>query len=132
VKMDLMIWAETTIEVSHTVNYPITKYGKKGGYDMHGHSYWIKGFIRSYFPQPTTETKKRVDPPSVEKLSIDMKRIAKKIDHKCLNMTVQCGTMEGLAKYFFNELKKRKYTPLKIQIERKSMGVGLEYTNVSD
>lgn len=124
----VIIWAEATVEVCHVVSHPITIHGMEGGYPMHGHSYWIKAHVESVIPTFTTKEAPRLDPPSVEKLQKDLKEAVKEVDHNCLNMYVECGTMEGLAKYVFEKLLVMKWNPIKVQIERKSLGVGAEYS----
>ena len=110
----IMLFAETTIEVSHVVDNSITNQTM-----IHGHSYWVKVYVTTY----------RVNPFPVEDLQKDLQRVCKTLDHQHLNLRVQCGTMEGIAEYVENEFVNHlNYTNLvQIDILRKSMGVGISY-----
>ena len=110
----MILFAENTIEVSHVVDCNVTNQTM-----IHGHSYWIKVYVKSY----------TVNPFPVEKLQKDLQDVCKTLDHQHLNLRVQCGTMEGIAEYVENEfVNKLNYTDLaQIDISRKSMGVGLTY-----
>lgn len=109
----MILWAEKTIECSHTVSEEITK-----NKTVHGHSYWIRLYVTSCVKNPV----------SVESLQNALHTVCRILDHKHLNDWVPEGTMEAMAQWLFENLKCRfTYDIKKIVIERKSLGVGVEF-----
>ena len=84
----MLLFAENTIEVSHVVDSNITKQTM-----IHGHSYWIKVFVKTF----------SVNPFPVEDLQRDLQMVCKTLDHQHLNFKVENGTMEGIAEYVESE-----------------------------
>ena len=108
----MLLYSETTIEVSHQVASPIAQQNT-----IHGHSYWIRVFVKTSVEFPTP----------VEKLQEDVNTIGKMLDHTHLNNEVPEGTMESIARWFEKKIKDKQYDLKKIIVERKSMGIGVEY-----
>ena len=108
----MLLYSETTIEVSHQVASPIALQNT-----IHGHSYWIRVFVKTSVEFPTP----------VEKLQEDVDTIGKMLDHTHLNNEVPEGTMESIARWFEKKIKDKQYDLKKIIVERKSMGIGVEY-----
>jgi|KNS12Surf_metaT_FD_contig_123_10435_length_917_multi_3_in_2_out_0_2 6-pyruvoyl-tetrahydropterin synthase len=108
----MLLYAETTIEVSHCVLSPVAEREQ-----IHGHSYWIRIYV-------LTDTNR---PVPVEKLKEDLKKVSKNIDHTHLNNKIPDGTMESIAKWFANEFEVTGYHVKKVSVIRKSMGIGVDY-----
>lgn len=110
---EFSIWAEKTIECSHQVSKKIAK-----NENIHGHSYWIKIIVKSSLIEPTP----------VESLQNALATVCRIIDHKHLNDFVPEGTMEAMAYFIYENFDARyTYKIYKIIIERKSLGVGVEF-----
>ena len=108
-----LLWAEKTIECSHTTYEEITKHKH-----VHGHSYWVRLYVKSSASNPV----------SVESLQNALHTVCRILDHKHLNDWVLEGTMEAMAQWLFENLDARfTYDIKKIEIERKSLGVGVEF-----
>ena len=58
----MLLYAETTIEVSHRISSPVAEREQ-----IHGHSYWIRVYV-------LTDTKR---PVPVEQLNEDLKKVSK-------------------------------------------------------
>ena len=99
-------WVETTCELSHQVNNLL------GVPVIHGHSYWIRVYAESDGTY------------SANSFKAQLLRCVRKIDHSNMNDKISCGTMEGLAKWIAENLQFKGVT--RIQIERKSLGYGVE------
>ena len=108
----MLLYAETTIEVSHRVLSPVSEREQ-----IHGHSYWIRVYVL------TSPTK----PVPVEKLREDLKKISINIDHTHLNDKIPDGTMESIATWFAKQFEATEYQVKKISVCRKSMGIGVNY-----
>ena len=108
----MLLYAETTIEVSHRVLSPVSEREQ-----IHGHSYWIRVYVLT---SPTR-------PVPVEKLREDLKKVSIIIDHTHLNDKIPDGTMESIATWFAKQFEATEYQVKKISVCRKSMGIGVNY-----
>jgi len=108
----MLLYAETTIEVSHRVLSPVAEREQ-----IHGHSYWICVYVLTSANRPVP----------VEKLREDLKKVSKNIDHTHLNDKIPDGTMESIATWFAKQFEATEYQVKKISVCRKSMGIGVDY-----
>ncbi|MEL0326241.1 MAG: 6-carboxytetrahydropterin synthase [Burkholderiaceae bacterium] len=108
----MLLYAETTIEVSHRVLSPVAEREQ-----IHGHSYWIRIYV-------LTDTD---SPVPVEKLKKDLETVSKTIDHTHLNDKIPEGTMESIAIWFAKQFEATEYQVKKVSVSRKSMGIGVDY-----
>ena len=108
----MLLYAETTIEVSHRVLSPVAEQEQ-----IHGHSYWIRVYVLTDADRPMP----------VEKLKKDLEIISKTIDHTHLNDKIPDGTMESIARWFAKQFEATEYQVKKVSIIRKSMGIGVDY-----
>lgn len=103
------LWAETTCELGHSVKSPL------GIETLHGHSYWVRVYVESSVNNPV----------SVVDLKAWLEKLLYEIDHRVMNHQIPSGTMEEFALWIKKNLT--IFKPTRIQIERKSLGVGVEY-----
>ena len=108
----MLLYAETTIEVSHRVLSPVAEREQ-----IHGHSYWIRVYVLTDADRPMP----------VEKLKKDLARVSKTIDHTHLNDKIPDGTMESIAAWFAKQFEATEYQLKKVSVIRKSMGIGVDY-----
>lgn len=103
------LWAETTCELGHSVKSPL------GIETLHGHSYWIRVYVESSVDNPIS--------------AVDLKawliKLLHQIDHRVMNDQIPTGTMEELAIWI--KVNMTLFKPIRIQIERKSLGLGVDY-----
>lgn len=109
--MSCELWAETTLELSHTLQEPV------GVPTMHGHSYWVRVYVETDWIEPTP----------LPKLQEAMQRI-QKYDHTHMNTWLLDPTMERLAEFVAGQVVGVRVT--RVQVERKSLGTGVEYRPV--
>lgn len=103
------LWAEATCELSHSVKSPL------GVEVVHGHSYWVRMSVESD-PQ---------NPVSAMELKAWLQKLLRQIDHGMMNNLIPSGTMEEMALWIASNMT--LFKPTRIQIERKSLGVGVDY-----
>ena len=108
----MLLYAETTIEVSHRVLSPVAEREQ-----IHGHSYWIRIYVLTNADNPVP----------VEKLKKYLETVSKTIDHTHLNDKIPDGTMESIATWFAEQFEAIEYQVKKVSISRKSMGIGVDY-----
>ena len=108
----MLLYAETTIEVSHRVLSPVAEREQ-----IHGHSYWIRVYVLTDADRPKP----------VEKLKKDLETFSKTIDHTHLNDKIPDGTMESIAAWFAKQFETTEYQVRKVSVIRKSMGIGVDY-----
>ena len=104
------LWAEATCELSHQVSEKI------GIPVMHGHSYWVRVYVES----------SERDPVSAISLQAWLRHQLNIIDHGVMNNEVPTGTMEELSKWVAKKMSDL-FKVTRVQIERKSLGVGVEH-----
>lgn len=103
------LWAEATCELAHSVKSPL-------GVDViHGHSYWVRMSVESD-PQ---------NPVRAMELQAWLQKLLRQIDHGMMNNLIPSGTMEEMALWI--EANMTIFKPTRIQIERKSLGLGIDY-----
>lgn len=95
--------------MAHQVEDPI------GVPRLHGHSYWVRVYIQSDVDEIV----------SAIQVQADLRRHLRTIDHSLMNETLKTGTMEEMARWVAKEMSGWK--PTKVSIERKSLGVGVDY-----
>ena len=108
----MLLYAETTIEVSHRVLSPVAEREQ-----IHGHSYWIRVYVLTDADRPMP----------VEKLKKELETVSRTIDHTHLNDKIPDGTMESIAAWFAKQFEATEYQVKKVSVIRKSMGIGVDY-----
>ena len=108
----MLLYAETTIEVSHRVLSPVAEREQ-----IHGHSYWIRVYVLTDADRPMP----------VEKLKKELETVSRTIDHTHLNDKIPDGTMESIATWFAKQFESTEYQVKKVSVIRKSMGIGVDY-----
>ena len=108
----MLLYAETTIEVSHRVLSPVAEREQ-----IHGHSYWIRVYVLTDADRPMP----------VEKLKKDLETVSKTIDHTHLNDKIPDGTMAVSYIWFAKQFEATEYQVKKVSVCRKSMGIGVDY-----
>ena len=108
----MLLYAETTIEVSHRVLSPVAEREQ-----IHGHSYWIRVYVLTDADRPMP----------VEKLKKELETVSRTIDHTHLNDKIPDGTMESIAAWFAKRFEATEYQVKKVSVIRKSMGIGVDY-----
>lgn len=103
------MWVEAVCEMAHRVDDPI------GIPRLHGHSYWVRVYVLSDVDQLVSSIQ----------VQADLRRHLRSIDHSLMNDTLSSGTMEEMARWVAGEMSGWKVT--RVIIERKSMGVGVEF-----
>lgn len=103
------MWVEAVCEMAHRVEDPI------GVPRLHGHSYWVRVYVASDVDQIV----------SAIQVQADLRRQLRGLDHSLMNDTLPSGTMEELARWVAAKMSGWKVT--RVAIERKSLGVGVEF-----
>jgi len=106
---NMELWAEVTCELAHSVKSPI------GIEVVHGHSYWVRMYVESDPSNPIPATE----------LKAWLQKLMRQIDHGMMNEHIPSGTMEEMAKWIAANMT--LFKPTRIQIERKSLGLGVDY-----
>ena len=103
------LWAEATCELCHSVKSEL------GVEAIHGHSYWVRMSVKSDLNNPIRATE----------LQAWLQKLLRQIDHGMMNNLIPSGTMEEMALWI--EANMTIFKPTRIQIERKSLGLGVDY-----
>lgn len=103
------LWAEATCELCHSVKSEL------GVEAIHGHSYWVRMSVKSDPNNPIRATE----------LQAWLQKLLRQIDHGMMNNLIPSGTMEEMALWI--EANMTIFKPTRIQIERKSLGLGVDY-----
>jgi len=106
---NMELWAEVTCELAHSVKSPI------GVEVVHGHSYWVRMYVESDPSNPILATE----------LKAWLQKLMRQIDHGMMNEHIPSGTMEEMAQWIAANMT--LFKPTRIQIERKSLGLGVDY-----